>query len=138
MEDIKTITFYVLRAQIKILYYFFLTPWYSFFVLFVIFGNHCTVENSALHTLSITVVRFVIYSLFFFLYITQLVRVRGKITVIYRKSIFKIPGPLKGWLFLFLFIFTISLLNFIDIHMLHDRLIVYSQRMPEFHDAISE
>ena len=63
----KNLVLYGLRAQILIIYFFFLTPGYFLFILFVIFGKHCTLEESLLHIFSHFIVNFTLCSTFFFI-----------------------------------------------------------------------
>ena len=85
----KNLLMYVLRTLILIIYFFLLTPGYIVFVIFVVFGIHCSVKDSYLHLFSRFVVNFTLWSTLFFAVLLNFFFLRKESTIFYRKVFFE-------------------------------------------------
>ncbi len=132
--------FYALRAQILMIYFFFLTRGYLFFVFFVLFGMLCDIEESYLHIFSRFVVHLVIYTTFFLTLILNFFEFGQKVQFFIGHDFLQryFPGPLKGLLALALFISTWSILESVIILSLLYNINEYESSIKQFTDQINE
>lgn len=136
----KNLLMYALRTQLLIVYYFFLTPAYMIFVLFVIFGMHCPIEDSYLHIFSRFVIYFSLWSTLFLSILYNFFSYGKKVQSFIGDSFLQrfFPGPLKGFLALAFFIFTESLLDFANAQSLLSRIEDYNLCAKQLSEAIQE
>ena len=136
----KNLLMYVLRTLILIIYFFFLTPGYIVFVIFVVFGMHCPVKDSYLHLFSRFVVNFTLWSTLLFAVLLNFFSYGKKVQSFIGESFLNrfFPGHLKGFLALSFFIFTESLLNFMNTHSLLRRIEDYNLCVEQLSDVIEK
>jgi hypothetical protein len=105
-----------------------LTPFYFVFVLFVIFGFTCQINDSIINLFSQWVVLFSVYSSLFLFLLLNAPFLGEKIQFYLGKSFIdrRLPGKLKGALPLTLFLITIAIICYIDTFSLYFRILDYN------------
>jgi len=136
----KNLLMYALRTQILIIYFFFLTPGYMVFVLFVIFGMHCHIEDSFLHIFSRFVIHFTVLSTLFLSILLNFYSYGEKVQSFIGDSFLHrfFPGPLKGILPLAFFVFTEGLLDYVNVHSLLSRMEDYNLCVEQIWEALQQ
>lgn len=134
------IPIYILQGQIIIVHYFSITWLYALFILLVILGFQCQIEESSLHLFSQRIVWFTLLSALFLSILLNLPFLGERAQFFIGKSFlnYYLPGPLKGLLAFALFLFTICLLNYVEAYTLSLRISDYNSTMEYINNSLNQ
>ena len=129
---------YILKFPIRVVSLFFMTYFYFVFILLIIFGLHCQLKSNVIHICSQWVVLFTMYSAFSIFVLLNIPLFGDKIQDFIGKPFlnYYLPGPLKGGLAFTFFLFTVTVIGYIDTHSLSSRILEYNSIVDSINDSL--